>query len=516
MKVLAMYLPQFHKVKENSEWWGEGFTDWDSARDARPLFEGHYQPHIPLRENYYDLLKKETMKWQTDLMHKYGVDGACIYHYWFKDGRKILERPAENLLQWTDIDLPYCFCWANETWARSWSGLQNSNIWSAIREKSDNRNKKAVLLEQQYGNKNEWEKHFVYLLPFFMDPRYIKVDGRPVFVIYKTFEVTDLKGMISCWRRMAKMYDVKEPYIIGANPGLDCYGALDAELYHETGYGRGALCDALAEGSIRCVDYQDMWKNILRERGERIKTYYGGIVSYDDTPRQGRKGLILDKAFPEVFGKYFTELMAKNSVAGNEFVFLNAWNEWGEGMHLEPDKKYGFRFLEEVLKARQRYPEHIEKYQKLFQNPDKYLIYLEKNKHKFGHYMTLLDKWMSLREQKISIEQYLLDHGFCKVLVYGYGILGKHLLNELKESVVEIVGIIDKKGKGIQSEYQVYTPEDEFPEADVIIVTSYYFFKEIEEEIGEKGYELISLQKIIETVMEKKEVICQEDGKSTR
>ena len=133
MKILAMYLPQFHRVQENDEWWGEGFTEWTSVRSAKPLFPEHDQPHAPLHENYYDLMNPETMRWQADLMHHYGVDGMCFYHYYFKDGRRILERPAENLLHWKDIDMPFCFSWANEAWIRSWSRLTGSegNAWAS-------------------------------------------------------------------------------------------------------------------------------------------------------------------------------------------------------------------------------------------------------------------------------------------------------------------------------------------------------------------------------------------------
>lgn len=123
MKIFTMYLPQFHRTLENDAWWGEGFTDWVSTKNVAPLFSGHVQPRIPLNSNYYDLTEKETMKWQAELMHQYGIDGMCIYHYWFKDGRKVLEKPAENLLKWKDIDMPFCFYWANESWARSWSNV---------------------------------------------------------------------------------------------------------------------------------------------------------------------------------------------------------------------------------------------------------------------------------------------------------------------------------------------------------------------------------------------------------
>lgn len=160
MKIIAMYLPQFHTVKENNEWWGEGFTDWVSARNAIKLFENHYQPHIPFNEYYYDLLQKETMLWQANLMKQYGIDGACMYHYWFKDGRQILEKPAENLLRWQDVDMPYCFCWANETWARSWTKMENVNVWTDLCEDKKGKQENAILLEQKYGEEKEWEKSF--------------------------------------------------------------------------------------------------------------------------------------------------------------------------------------------------------------------------------------------------------------------------------------------------------------------------------------------------------------------
>lgn len=130
-KAIAMYLPQFHNVKENNMWWGEGFTDWRAMECAKPLFDGHKQPKCPLNNYKYDLMDKKTMQWQADLMHKYHVYGLCFYHYWFKEGKKILEKPAENLLKWKDIDMPFCFCWANESWVRSWSKLNNQNVWAS-------------------------------------------------------------------------------------------------------------------------------------------------------------------------------------------------------------------------------------------------------------------------------------------------------------------------------------------------------------------------------------------------
>ena len=167
MKVLAMYLPQFHRVKENDQWWGTGFTEWSAAKGAKKLYDGHYQPRIPQNQYYYNLLDKSVMQWQAELMRKYSVDGVCIYHYWFKDNRRILEKPAENLLKWKEVEMPFCFYWANVTWARTWSKLQNKTPWTNAYEPKDSNEVNGILLEQKYGGEEHWREHFEYLLPFF-------------------------------------------------------------------------------------------------------------------------------------------------------------------------------------------------------------------------------------------------------------------------------------------------------------------------------------------------------------
>ena len=184
MKTIAIYLPQFHEVEENNQWWGKGFTDWITVKNAQPLCAGHRQPRVPLGQNYYDLSNHDVMQWQAKLAKRYHISGFCFYHYWFKDGRKILEKPAENLLEWMDIDMPFCFSWANQTWARTWTNIQNSNAWTGSDyEKSDE--EEGILLRQSYGGKKEWKEHFEYLLPFFKDDRYIQYDKKPIFLIYK-------------------------------------------------------------------------------------------------------------------------------------------------------------------------------------------------------------------------------------------------------------------------------------------------------------------------------------------
>ncbi len=211
-----MYLPQFHRVPENDEWWGEGFTEWTAVREATTLFDEHEQPRVPLNENYYDLLDKNTMEWQAKLLKKYGVDGFVFYHYYFAHGKKILEKPVENLLEWKDININYCFSWANESWIRSWSKLNiEGNAWSPL--KDNNKSGKQVLLSQEYGNKAIWKDHFDYLLPFFNDERYIKIQNKPVFMIWRPEIIFVLDQMIDYWQELAKKNGFDGIFFISTN-----------------------------------------------------------------------------------------------------------------------------------------------------------------------------------------------------------------------------------------------------------------------------------------------------------
>lgn len=410
MKVIAMYLPQFHRVPENDAWWGEGFTDWKSAQYATPLFEGHYQPHVPLNRNYYDLMEKETMQWQADLMHQYGVDGMCMYHYWFKDGRQILEKPVENLLKWDDIDMPFCLCWANETWARSWSNIVGTNVWSNKFETGNKETDKAILLEQKYGEKEQWKEHFDYLLPFFKDDRYIKLEGKPVFLIYEAGKVSCLGEMLTYWRELALENGIEGIYVIGSDCRRDNYQVLDAVYKNPPRSALKRITELIPDRQgVKKISYDTIWDAILTDSVEEIKTYFGGLVSYDDTPRRIKNGLVIEGASPESFESYLAKLIAKNTLYENEFVLVNAWNEWGEGMHLEPDERYGYRYLEAVNNAKNTKlddffvqetavapnQEELYKYQKLWEKSE-------------GN-MQLFDVWMRLRENGISLETMLLE-----------------------------------------------------------------------------------------------------------
>lgn len=501
MKIISMYLPQFHRVKENDEWWGEGYTEWTAVKKAEKLYSEHIQPKTPLNENYYDLMEKSTMKWQSDLMHEYGVDGQCIYHYWFKDGKKILEKPAENLLQWTDINMPFCFCWANETWARTWSSIQEKNGWASRFEEAGAHNGVGILLEQQYGEEKDWKVHYNYLKRFFNDNRYIKFDNKPLFLIYKSRLIPCLKNMLDSWNKWAMEDGFNGIYVIGANTDVATEKYLDGILYHEPQDAIFRGIRNIKDGVLR-YRYDELWDYLLHRQGVGGKVYYGGFVGYDDTPRRGKSGIVIDGASPELFQKFLSMLIAKNHLAGNEYLFLNAWNEWGEGMYLEPDAKNGYSYLEAVKKAREQYTEYIEHFKAdnehlnlaLKQELD---IYRRKT-FRYERYWKVFDMWMKIREQGKKIEDYLILKNIKIIGIYGVGMMGNHLITELLESKVEIAYAIDQRAEFIDIPIKVYWPDEMVPTVDAIVITVLFDTEEIKEKIEKKlNCKIILLEQII-------------------
>ena len=362
MKAIAFYLPQFHEVEENSRWWGEGYTEWVGVRGAKPLYPGHYQPTEPLNDNYYDLMDPKTLMWQAKLAKENGIYAFCFYHYWFS-GKLILEKPAEMLLKQKEIDIHFCFSWANETWTRTWE--IKGNAWNIAYDDKAERKDNGILIEQKYGNRDEWREHFMYLLPFFQDERYIKIDNKPVFLFYKIREIECLNSMLKMWNQLAVEQGFDGIYIIATN---DCdiqnkYITANAIFEPPYLWAHSGRCRKIVDEYAykkyekgkkfpRIHFYQYEWKRILRREfhGTR-KTFLGGFVNFDKTPREGKKALLYVGASPRRFKKFFNKLVQKANKLGDEFVFLNAWNEWGEGAYLEPDKKYGTKYLDAVRKV---------------------------------------------------------------------------------------------------------------------------------------------------------------------
>lgn len=500
MKLIAMYLPQFHQVKENDRWWGHGFTEWTAVKNANKLYKEHYQPHIPQSENYYNLLDKNTMQWQEKLMKKYNVDGLCMYHYWFKDGKKILEKPAENLLKWKDINIPYCFCWANETWARTWGNLQNRNVWVNTCEIEDSSDTDNILLEQKYGNEKDWREHFQYLLPFFLDDRYIKVNGKPLYMIYMTADIPCLAEMLDCWRNLAIKHGLKGLYIIGSGCKYIREKCLDAEIYREPARSLSLLHKTSVEkNGVSTFDYDIVWETILKTEFKDT-TYFQGVVGYDNTPRRGKEGSVIESANPSKFTHYLTELMAKSVANGNELVFINAWNEWGEGMCLEPEEKYGEEFLAAIPYAKKNYVSLVEKYKKMnaMTKLDDIVDLQREQWEKNSYYLKLLDRWMTLRENGFSINKWLSNAGYKNIALYGYGTMGRHFYDELQGGSIKICFIIDQQKNRLHLKLPVYLPSDSIPNVDAVIVSSTYYYDEIYYLLKKKKVEkIISLETIL-------------------
>lgn len=349
VKLIAFHLPQYHRFPENDAWWGEGFTEWTNVKKAKALFEGHNQPRVPLHSHYYDLTNAEDLKHQMELAENYGIDGFCYYHYWF-DGKLLLHKPLE-LMRTFDKKLPYFFCWANEPWTKAWDGLNSE-----------------ILMPQRYGGEEEWEQHFQYLLTFFKDPYYMCKDNMPIFVIYRTNNITDCDAMIAYWNQKCKengfdgIYVVEEVNSFQKEPSTTNSKAyLEFEPMYTSSHMRSladrikdkvqrAKFDEKTNTEIGIFDYQEIWKNILtRKRVIKDKqVFLGGFVDWDNTARKGTKGMVFLNCGPDKFEKYMREQMEKAKEIGSEFVFINAWNEWGEGTYLEPDEKYQYGYLEAI------------------------------------------------------------------------------------------------------------------------------------------------------------------------
>lgn len=347
VQAIAMYLPQFHRVPENDRWWGEGFTEWTNVRRARPMYEGHHQPHVPHPDiGYYDLDDPTVLERQATLAARYGIHGFCFYYYWF-DGRRILEKPLDRMLRSGKPDFPFCFCWANENWTRTWDGLD-----------------REVLLEQRHSPDGD-ERFLRDLLPALRDPRYIRIDGRPLLAVYRPGLLDDAAATAGRWREIARRegldglhlaavqsFDHADPRSFGFDsaiqfPPLQIPAAnlarQDRLTFHEEF--RGAV-----------HDYRDAAQHALRVPKQRYPLFRGVMPGWDNTPRRMERGTSWVNASPECYGRWLraaVEQTQREHPAGRQLIFINAWNEWAEGAHLEPDTRNGYRYLEETHAALQ-------------------------------------------------------------------------------------------------------------------------------------------------------------------
>lgn len=352
-KIIAFHLPQFHRIEENDRWWGTGFTDWTNVRKGRPLYAAHHQPRVPLDGNYYDLTEPSVRAWQATLARDHRVDGFCYYHYWFR-GRKLLERPCEAILASGSPNFPFCFCWANEPWTRSWDGVAGD-----------------VLVQQDYGGEDEWRRHFEYLLPFFSDRRYLTHAGMPMFLIYRPRHFPGVARMIDRWQRWAA--DAGLPGVAfckvltafddrHGDPGFAASVSFEPWLTIRRRAPFAAQAGWLAERAMRAVlsacgltrgyvwPYDSVWEHVIRRTYARDE-FRGAFVGWDNTPRRGRHGRIVATATPEKFGACMRRQIAAAARDGSPFIFVNAWNEWAEGAVLEPDEHHRYAYLEQLRDA---------------------------------------------------------------------------------------------------------------------------------------------------------------------
>lgn len=378
-RVIALYLPQFHPIKENNEWWGPGFTEWTNVAKARPLFKGHKQPHIPADLGFYDLRLPETRAQQAELAREAGVEGFCYYHYWF-GGKQLLERPFNEVVESGEPDFPFCLCWANHTWS--------NKTW----ERKSAVQKNSVLMEQVYPGYEDDVNHFMTLLPAFRDKRYITVDGRLLFAIYEPLNFPKVGEFIDTWQKLAREHGLPGFYFVGMVPStltfkVDAEGnrkrvmpnlESSAEIFqsilnlgfdavNSAGMRRGEMMyegkyknvaktilrrAGLPVGSIR-FDYSRTVRNFFAPEDSWENVFPTIFPQWDRTPRVSSADGVYVNATPKKFQKHIEQVLdiIKDKTDEHKIIFLKSWNEWGEGNYVEPDQEYGHGWLHAIRDA---------------------------------------------------------------------------------------------------------------------------------------------------------------------
>lgn len=347
VKFIAFYLTQFHPIPENDLWWGKGFTEWTNVTKAEPVFDGHYQPHLPADLGFYDLRLKEIRRQQIELAHQYGIDGFCYYYYWFS-GKRLLETPLDAMLSDPESDMPFCLCWANENWSRRWDAAESE-----------------VLIAQKYlpGDDLAFIKS---LIPYFNDERYIKINGAPLLIVYRPQHLPDPKKSAQVWRDYCKSIGIEKIHIHSALT----HGNWD---YEQFGFDGGVefpphnMKQDNLVGDLNCiedyhgyvVDYSEVAKMYLANDYSKKNVFRCVFPSWDNTARRKLNGAVCLNGTPENYEYWLSCAVNKTKKEypdQERFVFINAWNEWAEGCHLEPDRRYGHRFLETTRRVRKGTP----------------------------------------------------------------------------------------------------------------------------------------------------------------
>lgn len=353
-RVLAYYLPQFHPIPENDAWWGKGFTEWTNVGKAKPLFPGHYQPHVPADLGYYDLRVPETREAQAQMAREAGVEGFVYWHYWFGNGKRLLERPFNEVLTSGKPDFPFALAWANQTWSGTLHGLVKGN----------------TLIEQHYGGEVDYKEHFNALLPAFKDKRYLTCDGKPMFMVYNADELPNMSQFIKIWQSLAKQNGLEGIYFVALcqnfyseeekeqyykrmlSDGFDAINVINLQILRNQMPFFRRLCYKICRTIFRTpqlLDYDD--QAFMSEMCFSHENAFPSIVpNWDHSPRSGRKGSVMLGSSPEKFQKTMHKMVERlqSKPYDKRFIFIKSWNEWGEGNYLEPDLKYGHAWLDAI------------------------------------------------------------------------------------------------------------------------------------------------------------------------
>ena len=340
--ILAYYLPQYHPFPQNDEWWGKGFTEWTNVGKAKPLFRGHYQPKVPSELGYYDLRLPEIREQQVELAREAGVDGFCYWHYWFGGrNRQLLNEIIDDVLASGKPDFPFCFGWANESWkAKQWN-----------KDGSGDR----IIMEQRYEGVEDYRSHFDYALKFFRDSRYVKIDNKPVFLVYKPALLPD--DFIKLWNSWAQAEGFDGVYFIARlleDENIDsfegkgfCFFTRERKNYAYIRRGKIAFLKNKVKSWMKglkgtAMPYRECYESFVDEKEDSLENFLPSMISnWDHSPRSGRSAFIMYDSKPEYFYQHAKRVLELVRLKRNKLIFLKSWNEWGEGNYMEPDLKYG-------------------------------------------------------------------------------------------------------------------------------------------------------------------------------
>jgi hypothetical protein len=348
VRLIAFYLPQYHPIQENDEWWGKGFTEWTNVTKAKPLFKGHYQPHLPADLGFYDLRVPEIREAQAEMAKQCGIEGFCYYHYWFGNGKRLLERPFNEVIQSGKPTFPFCLCWANDSWTGIWHGAPN-----------------RTLIEQEYPGKEDYVAHFYTVLEAFHDPRYMTVNGKNIFMIYYPRAFADVLYFTEIWRKLAEKEGLRGIHFIAHATQDDpekygCDACIDNAPFVSMAWTYSPFFDKvlskikktfLKRNIKPTLRSYDAFVEYLRNKTLSATEYPLVVPNWDNTPRSGSNGWVLYNSTPVLFKQMLQNalnMVLNEPSADNRIVFIKAWNEWAEGNYLEPDRKFGHQYLQVI------------------------------------------------------------------------------------------------------------------------------------------------------------------------